>query len=225
MLSTFCWCWLHYNKSLSKTTDIHCQTDNVSVNKIRESSNQNLLLSTGSHKNPVLWMNYNGLNMKIERISRIFHLILTRMTLAGLILPSILITIGNYFILDLGVDSYYLSCPLWFVWNYLHANWTIRFIFPFPNFRLPFSWRTPAGFVFAIFIESLSGFSVVYSILPVACFTVGSYLLLVAAIKVITNDFRVLCSKIAIENGKKLKELFVCVILDIIRLKKLSFSM
>lgn len=167
--------------------------------------------------------------MKIERISKTFHLILTRITSVGLLLPSILITIGNYFILHLGTESYYLSCPLWFVWHptslfdgKMHDEF-IDFLL-WIIVRLPFSWKTPTGFAIAILIESLSCFSVLYSILPTVCFTVGSYLLVVAAIKVIANDFQILCSRIATENSKKVKELFIDIISDITDVKKLSVN-
>lgn len=94
-------------------------------------------------------------------------------------------------------------------------------MFRFFLFRLPFSWKTPAGFTIAILIESVSSFCALYSILPIGCFTIGSYLLLAAAIKFIANGFRVLCKK-SIENGKELENLFVRVISDVSDLKRLS---
>lgn len=76
---------------------------------------------TGS-ENLVLWRRFNELNVKIERLSRFLHFFLTKLTLIGLMSPSLLTTIGNYFIYDLGTESYYFSCPLWFVMKMLIKN-------------------------------------------------------------------------------------------------------
>lgn len=58
------------------------------------------------------WKSYNKLNVKIERMSEFFHFILTKLTIIGIMTPSLIITIDNYFIYDLGDESYYISCPM-----------------------------------------------------------------------------------------------------------------
>lgn len=68
--------------------------------------------------NSDLWNSYEGVNMKIERISKALHFLITRFTVVGLMLPSLLYTIGNYFIYNLGPESYYLPCPLLYVWKF-----------------------------------------------------------------------------------------------------------
>lgn len=45
-------------------------------------------------------------------MSRFFHLILTKLTVAAVVAPDVLITLGNYFIYDLGDESYFLSAPM-----------------------------------------------------------------------------------------------------------------
>lgn len=87
-------------------------------------------------------------------------------------------------------------------------------------FRLPFNWRTPIGYLAAFTLPSLSTYSLAYSSLPIACFTIGSYLLIGVAIKITRNKIEISCS--AIENGKELKEFFVGIISDITDLKELS---
>lgn len=67
---------------------------------------------TGLKNNPPMRSKYAELAEKIERMSKIFHFILVKFTLPGFILPALFLTIINYFIHDLGNESYYLPCPL-----------------------------------------------------------------------------------------------------------------
>lgn len=94
----------------------------------------------------------------------------------------------------------------------------VRFLFG----RLPFSLKTPLGYAVTFLLESVSTFAVAYSILPALCFAIGNYLLVVAAIEVITNDFRILCEQVSNGNDKELKKLFSNMIEDIIEIKQLS---
>lgn len=77
---------------------------------------------------------FNQLNAKIEWMCRFLHFFVTRLTLIGLMSPSVLITLGNHFIYGLGDGSYYLSCPLSYVQNSI--NWMYKmdqitpFVFP-----------------------------------------------------------------------------------------------
>lgn len=89
--------------------------------------------------------------------------------------------------------------------------------------RLPFGWKTLIGYSAYLTVETLSVVAIVTSILPVACLAVGSYLLLSTVIKVITNDFYVLCDKISIGSNKEMKELFCNMIADMSEVKELSF--
>lgn len=56
-------------------------------------------------------MNYNELNEKIERICRLIYITLTECTIPGLMVPCFLITAVNYFVYDLGDESFYVPCP------------------------------------------------------------------------------------------------------------------
>lgn len=55
---------------------------------------------------------YKEINVKIERISKFFHFLLTKFTVAVIIFPCAIITIVNYFYFDLGNDSFYLPYSL-----------------------------------------------------------------------------------------------------------------
>lgn len=87
-------------------------------------------------------------------------------------------------------------------------------------FRLPFNWRTPIGYSVAFLLPLISTFAIDYSILPTACFTIGSYLLIRAVLKIIRNKIQISCG--AIKNDKEMKEFFVDVITDISDVKELS---
>lgn len=87
--------------------------------------------------------------------------------------------------------------------------------------RLPFSWKTPLGYAIAFLLECMSTFAIAYSILPPACFALGSYLLVVAAIKAITKDFQILCEKIPHGNHQELKKLLCSLIENISNIKQL----
>lgn len=76
--------------------------------------NKNCLQILGSN-NTILWSSFNELSGKIEWMSQRLHFFVTQLTLIGLMSPSLLITIGNYFIFDLSNESFYLSCPLTYV--------------------------------------------------------------------------------------------------------------
>lgn len=111
-----------------------------------------------------------------------------------------------------------LSCE-YQIFSQSLKNWQyVRFLFG----RLPFSWKTPLGYAVTFLLQSVSTFAVAYSILPALCFAIGNYLLVVAAIEVITNDFRTLCEQVSDGNDKELKKLFANMIEDIIEIKQLS---
>lgn len=70
--------------------------------------------SIGS-RNPISKSKYVNLINNIERMSKFFHFVLTKLTVASVVAPDVLITLGNYFIYDLGDESYYLSAPMMYV--------------------------------------------------------------------------------------------------------------
>lgn len=55
---------------------------------------------------------YNGVNVKIERLSKLIHFVLTKLTVVGLELPALAITMINYFVYDLSEESFFLPEPL-----------------------------------------------------------------------------------------------------------------
>lgn len=51
---------------------------------------------------------YIEVNKQIEYMSNVVYLFVAKLTVPGLIIPALLLTLANYFIYDLGDDSYYL---------------------------------------------------------------------------------------------------------------------
>lgn len=49
---------------------------------------------------------YDEINEKIERISKKLHFAMIKVSYSGTILSPLLTTLANYFINDLGTDSY-----------------------------------------------------------------------------------------------------------------------
>lgn len=55
---------------------------------------------------------YTALNEKIEMMSKWIYIILSKASPAGMMLPSLLLSTINYFVLDLGEESFLLPCPM-----------------------------------------------------------------------------------------------------------------
>lgn len=58
---------------------------------------------------------YRSINLKIERLFSVAYLILIRISVAGLVVPSILMSSINYFDFNLAGDSFLLPVPTMYV--------------------------------------------------------------------------------------------------------------
>lgn len=69
---------------------------------------------------------YIEMNEKVERISRLVYTIFVEASMAGLLIPPLLITLVNYFVYDLNEESYFLPTPVMYVveprWSHLHIK-------------------------------------------------------------------------------------------------------
>lgn len=70
------------------------------------------IASIGIAYEPTSTVIYEEFNANIERASKIFHFILTRLVPMGTILPLSLLSMVNYFIFDLADESFVLPFPL-----------------------------------------------------------------------------------------------------------------
>lgn len=55
---------------------------------------------------------YTKLSVDVEKITKLFYFVLTKLTWAGMMAPSICVTFTNYFVYHLGNESFFLSCPV-----------------------------------------------------------------------------------------------------------------
>lgn len=69
---------------------------------------------TGMNNSIARWKYCNLIN-KIELLSEIYHFMVVKLTMPGVVLPAFLLTMINYFIYDLGNDSYFLPFPIVYV--------------------------------------------------------------------------------------------------------------
>lgn len=76
---------------------------------------------------------YNEMNEKIERISKLVYSIFVEASIAGLVVPPLLITLVNYFIYDLKEDSYFLPTPVLYAID-THINMVNQFMTANKNF-------------------------------------------------------------------------------------------
>lgn len=76
----------------------------------------------------------------IELISNVIHFVTTKLTIAGLLLPPLVLTAINYFIYDFGDESYVLPYPVmcvhqcflaenFFYFHYHDRFYELQFIF------------------------------------------------------------------------------------------------
>lgn len=79
--------------------------------------------------------------------------------------------------------------------------------------RLPFDWKTPIGYLFALAAESVSAHSALFCFTPIISFFVGSAWLIICSLEDISNDLTELNgSKTSNKNPDEVKEHFCHVI-------------
>lgn len=64
---------------------------------------------------PATAAKFSKLHNKIEQMCKWIYFGLFKITASVFVLPVLIITISNYFILDLGERSFFLSSPIWYV--------------------------------------------------------------------------------------------------------------
>lgn len=81
----------------------------------------------GLEHSPVSSEIYTELNEQIEFVSKILPY-LVKSVVAALALFPLILTIVNYFVYDLGEDSYYLPCPIMYVYYQINIREELSFI-------------------------------------------------------------------------------------------------
>lgn len=65
---------------------------------------------------------YTNLNKKIELLSKIYYFFVVKLTMPGVLMPSFVLTIVNYFVYNLENDSYFLPMPIVYVSITIFSN-------------------------------------------------------------------------------------------------------
>lgn len=167
---------------------------------------------------------YRDLNAKVERMSRFFHFILTKLTVAGFMTSSVIITFRDYYINDLGNEAFYLAIPAQYVWiNLIKIQYHFNTLFTLIHSQsFPINSNTPLGFFLGFIITCVSMYTICVSVLPSICLTFGCYWLDQTIVKDIISDYRILNDKVSDINQIEVLELFYKIIEDISNAKQLS---
>ena len=64
-------------------------------------------------KYPESWRFFSKINEQVERLSGIVFMIVGKIALQFVMLPTCIASFGNYFLTDLGSDSFQLPIPIW----------------------------------------------------------------------------------------------------------------
>lgn len=173
----------------------------------------------------------------MTKISQIIHFVLVELTCLVVMLPGIIQTIINYFILDLDNESYALTYPLmydsklfffkmWYQMFDLIKNFAFL-VFFLPLCRLPFNWKTPFGYVVASSFFYGTTSTIAISIAPIISLGIGFCQFIIFFINENTRDVHV-CNdfaKNAVANPTKMKKQFCTLIQNYCCVKELSETM
>lgn len=77
----------------------------------QKSNNYLIVFTTGASNNLVLTNKYDGINAKIEWLSKWMHIFVVNVVIPAAVLPAFVATCINYFVYDLGEESYLLPSP------------------------------------------------------------------------------------------------------------------
>lgn len=127
----------------------------------------------------------NELTERIEWISKLIHLILVKLSSAAAIISPLSITCVNYFIYDMGDDSFFFDATLWF----------------------PFDESKPLGFFMALLFQCFAVFTILSCLTPIVCIYIGTCWSIEVFLVDIARDISDLKKKKLLEwNEQKLSE-------------------
>lgn len=95
---------------------------------------------------------YKELSGKIERSSKLIHLLLVKLATAASIISPLLVAFINYFVLGLGNESFRFDAIIW----------------------LPFDANQPIGLFVALLFQNISIYATVCFFTPIVCVFIGS---------------------------------------------------
>lgn len=114
---------------------------------------------------------YIALNRKIERMYEILVIVVAKITIAAYTPFAVFLALVNYFVFDLGAESYYLPAPM----------------------LLPFDWQTPFGYPFALLLQALALYADILCVISfIVCTIVVPAWVTILFLKDFTNDLSTL---------------------------------
>lgn len=181
------------------------------------------------------------MNMKIERFSKSAHFVMVKLTVLAFTVPSLLITMANHFIYDLGDESFFLPYRAKWVLNVArvyffyrnHLEVAYKLLVGIRHLlRLPYDWRTPFGYLIILVVQGISTLFTVTTVTPIIGSIVVSCWLFASFIEDITNDLSALSvngstrtSTHKITDSAALKEQFCNIIQNHSDIKELSIEL
>lgn len=67
--------------------------------------------STSDSNDPIAKRNYRKSNDIVELFSEMYYFLLVKISVPGIVLPPLVLTIVNYYVYDMGNESYFLPFP------------------------------------------------------------------------------------------------------------------
>lgn len=138
---------------------------------------------------PISKFIYENANRITEKVTKIINLALIKIICPGLIISQVLITFYVYLTTNLDNNAFNLAVPIWYVLYTPEIIIYVNFLFVYMNFRLPFDWKNPSGFLIAsilIFMLMLNTFMFMACELSTG---IGTYVLVTSLTKDLKNNF------------------------------------
>lgn len=164
---------------------------------------------------------YAKLAMKIEWMSKFFYIILMKISFVTYNFSALLMSLVNYFILNLGDESFYVQYPTMYVDK--NRNFE-KFLYQLLFFRIPFKWAPPFGYLLVWLIDAVSICCVIFVIIPGMALGIGVCWWIAAFINDTLNELDKLSSfcKAARKNACEIKVRFCNIIQLYSETKQLS---
>lgn len=151
-----------------------------------------LLVKIGLENESSLWSPYMKLEEKIEQMSKWINYGFMYVSFGGVALPPVLTTLTNYFVHDMGNESYEYVELMYVKWisngkkfrnvSVLYPRFTLNFI----QFRLPINRNSLLGYVIFEIFETVGYFCTIYAAVP----TIGLYVGVCCLFIHFINDIR-----------------------------------
>lgn len=192
--------------------------------------------------NTALTIEYKKLIEKIENISKRMCALMC-LIIVGIFIPAIVVGFINYYILDMGDESFNLTSPMMYVnvkikslfYLILIENdrerekliikpFNVYVIYFFSFSRIPYNWKTPLKYLVTMIAIFLSIIPLISGIISTICILIGSSSLFIAFVNDLTNDlgFLNVGGVSTTESHMKMKERFCKIIQNHLDVKELS---